>query len=167
MADKTLTVEQVLAMLEGAPPQIAAFTAGLEPVQLHTAPQPGEWSANDVLAHLRACADVWGGYIAAMLAQDRPALITTNPRTWITKTDYPQQPFRASLRAFTAQRIDLVAGLADLHPDSWSRTAIMKGAGKPIERSVFSYARNMAVHERSHLKQIGRLAAATKNSLTP
>ena len=150
-------------MLEAAPTQIAASVTGLEPARLQAAPKPDEWSASDILAHLRACADVWGGYIAAMLAQDRPVLRTTNPRTWMTKTDYPQQPFLASLPAFTAQRIDLLARLTDLHPESWARTAIMKGAGKPIEQSVFSYARDMAIHERSHVKQIGRLAAAMRN----
>jgi len=42
--------------------------------QLHTAPNPGEWSADQVLAHLRACADVWGGNILRMISEDRPAM---------------------------------------------------------------------------------------------
>ncbi len=45
---------------------------GLTPVQLHTAPEPGSWSVNDVLAHLRACHDVFGGNILRIVAEDTP-----------------------------------------------------------------------------------------------
>ena len=63
MPERSLTIEQVLIMLAETPPRIAALTAGLAPAQLRTAPNQGEWSANDVLAHLRSCADVWGNCI--------------------------------------------------------------------------------------------------------
>jgi uncharacterized damage-inducible protein DinB len=59
--DRSLTIEQILTMLAATPLRIVALTAGLAPAQLHTPPAHGQWSANDVLAHLRACADMWGG----------------------------------------------------------------------------------------------------------
>jgi hypothetical protein len=52
--NKSLTIEQVLTLLAETPQRIAALTSDLEPAQLHTSPNPDEWSANDVLAHLRA-----------------------------------------------------------------------------------------------------------------
>jgi DinB superfamily len=55
---RSLTREQVLAVLAETPPRLLALTAGLAPAQLRIVPLPGEWSANDVLAHLRACADM-------------------------------------------------------------------------------------------------------------
>jgi hypothetical protein len=70
---RSLTVEQVLTMLAETPPRIAMLTAGLAPAQLHSAPNDGEWSANDTLAHLRACADVWGSCIATMIARHATA----------------------------------------------------------------------------------------------
>ena len=48
---KSLTIEQVLNMLAAAPPRIAALTADLSPAQLQAAPNPDQWSANEVLAH--------------------------------------------------------------------------------------------------------------------
>jgi DinB superfamily len=60
---RPLTSAQVLTMLAATPPRITALTAGLGPAQLHTAPAPDEWSANEVLAHLRACADMWDNCI--------------------------------------------------------------------------------------------------------
>ncbi len=46
MPDKILPIQQVLALLAGAPPRLAALTAGLTPAQLRLSPAPGEWSAN-------------------------------------------------------------------------------------------------------------------------
>ena len=50
----------MLTMLAEMPSRIAVLTEGLTPAQLLAPPEPGEWSARDVLAHLRACADMWG-----------------------------------------------------------------------------------------------------------
>ncbi len=162
MSDTSLTPEQVLALLAAAPPRLAALTADLAPAQLRTAPTPDAWSANAVLAHLRACADVWGGCIVAMLAEDRPTLRAVNPRTWIKRTDYLDLDFRPSLHAFATQRADLLALLEPLLPEGWARAATVTGAGKALERTVLSYARWLADHERPHVKQVARIVTTLR-----
>jgi hypothetical protein len=157
MPARLLTAEQALTMLAETPARIADLTAGLTPAQLRTPPHPDEWSVNDVLAHLRACADVRGGAILTMIAQDAPTLRAINPRTWIKQTDYLEQDFQPSLHAFTQQRAGLLAALQSLPPDGWSRSATMTGAGRPLERSVLFYADWLAIHERPHFKQIERI----------
>lgn len=159
MPRTSLTIEQILTILTATPPRIAELTAGLTEAQLQTAPGPDEWSANAVLAHLRACADVWGNCIVTIIEQDRPSIRTVNPRTWIKSTNYPEQKFRPSLQAFTAQRAELLAVLKRLKPRGWSRSAIVTGAGKVLEWTVQSYAQRLAVHERRHLEQIERIAS--------
>jgi hypothetical protein len=101
---------------------------------------------------------MWGGYIMTMLSQDKPTLRAINPRTWIKQTDYPEQPFKTSLSAFTKQRNDLLATLEPLRPKDWSRSATITGAGKPLVLTMLSYAQRLAEHERPHLKQIARIA---------
>ena len=157
MASRSLTIDQVLTLLAETPPRIATLTAGLAPAQLQTAPNHDGWSANDVLAHLRACADVWGSCMVAMIAEDKPTLRAVNPRTWIKKTDYPELEFRPSLRSFTTQRADLLAVLEPLPPEGWSRAATVTGAGKLLERTVRIYAQWLAGHERQHVKQVERM----------
>jgi hypothetical protein len=154
---KSLTTEQVLTLLAATPPRLTALTAGLAPAQLHTTPNHDGWSANDVLAHLRACADVWGNCIVTMIAEDMPTLRAVNPRTWIKKTDYLELEFRPSLRSFATQRADLLAVLSPLPIDAWSRAATVTGAGKVLERTVLFYAQWLARHERPHVKQIERI----------
>jgi hypothetical protein len=156
----SLIVEEILTLLPQGPQRVAFATAGLTEVQLHSAASEGEWSANDVLAHLRACADVWGNCIARMLAEDSPTLKAVNPRTWIKSTDYLDLDFEPSLRAYTTQRAALLATLNSLPPEAWSRGATVKGAGKPLQRTVHSCAESIAIHERAHIKQIERIAKA-------
>ena len=55
-----------------------------------------------------------------------------------------------------------MAVLETLTPAAWAREATMRGAGKPIRRSVLGFARRLAIHERPHLKQIGRVADALR-----
>ncbi len=154
MPSKSLTTEQVLTLLAETPPRIAALTADLAPAQLHTPPNHDGWSANDVLAHLRACADVWGNCIVAMIAEDKPTLRAVNPLTWIRKTDYLELEFRPSLRFFATQRANLLAVLEPLPHEGWSRAATVTGAGKVLERTVLFYGQWLARHERQHVKQV-------------
>jgi hypothetical protein len=154
---RSLTPSQVLTRLAETPPRLAALCAGLAPEELQTRPAPDEWSANEVLAHLRACADVWGNCIVAMLEEDTPTLRAVNPRTWIKKTDYLELKFRPSLRAFATQRADLLAVLSPLPHEGWSRAARVSGAGKVLERTVLFYAQWLARHERPHVKQVERI----------
>jgi len=160
MYDTSRTIEQNLAMLAATPARLADLTNGLPPAQLLTPPAPGAWCARDVLAHLRACADMWGRYIALILSADRPTFKAANPTSWIKQTDYLEQAFHSSLQAFTAQRGELLAILQPLPPEAWSRMATVTGAGKPRERTVYTYAQWLANHERSHIKQIERIVTA-------
>ncbi|MFZ0178476.1 MAG: DinB family protein [Candidatus Dormiibacterota bacterium] len=160
MPSRSLTIEQVLSQLAETAPRIAEHTAGLPPAQMRTRSSHDEWSANDVLAHLRACADVWGGCIMLTINEDAPTLRAVNPRTWIKKTDYVELEFRPSLRAFATQRADLLAILEPLPREGWSRAASVTGAGKLLERTVLFYAQWLARHERAHVKQIERIAVS-------
>lgn len=163
MPETSLTIEQVLSLLAQAPPRLAALTAGLAPERLRTSPRQDEWSAHAVLAHLRACSDVWGRSIATILAEDMPTLRAINPRTWIKQTNYLDLEFQPSLAAYTAQRAALLVTLEPLPPSGWSRAATVTGAGTVLESTVLSYAQRLASHERSHLKQIARLVASSRD----
>jgi hypothetical protein len=156
------TIEDIVPLLAAAPHRIAAHTDGLTSAQLRTQPSPDEWSANDVLAHLRACGDVWGGHIMAMQAEDVPTRRSISPRTWIRRTDYLDLDFATNLLAYTTQRINLVATLKSLPDEAWLRTAIVKVPPRPLERTVRYYADSLVVHERPHLKQIEAIVRALR-----
>ena len=155
-------MSRVLTLLAENPPRITALTAGLTSVQLHAAPGPDQWSANDVLAHLRSCADVWGGCIRKMIDHDGPSIRAISPRTWINRTNYRDLEFQPSFRAFAAQRADLLTLLEALSRGDWSRTATVTRSGKVVTETVLSYAERLAAHEWHHLDQFARIASAMR-----
>jgi hypothetical protein len=161
MQSRSLTIERFLTLLAETPTHIAALTADLEPEALQMRPIPEEWSANEVLAHLRACADVWGNCIMRIIEEDRPTWRAVSPRTWIKQTDYPKLAFLPSLCAFTTQRADLLTILSPLPIDAWERSARVSGVGKVLEPTVLSYVERLIVHERPHVKQIERIVETT------
>src|SRR5437879_6963541 len=157
--DRKLTTDQGLAALAEHPKAIAALTAGLPRARLHGSLSRGEWSLNDVLAHLRSCSDMWGKYIATIIAEDRPTIRAMNPTTWIKSTNYPELEFAPSFRAFRKQRDELLVFLRPLPKAAWSRTATVTGAGRPRERSALEYARWLGNRDRTHLKQLARIVS--------
>lgn len=157
MTHPPLSIEQILTQLEQNPKRIARLTAKCKPAQLQAPTADDEWSANDVLAHLRACNDVWGTAILKILAGDTATLRIVSPRTWMRKTDHIEQEFRSSLRAFATQRTELVRALKPLKPKDWQRSAPVLKDGKTRERSVLSFAEHLVNHEGQHVAQIERM----------
>jgi hypothetical protein len=147
----------LITLLEQAAPRIAAVTKGVAASKLQRIPGGDEWSPNDVLAHMRSCADVWGDSIKRILGEDVPTIRAVNPRTWIRDTNYPSLRFGPSFRAFTKQRAALLDVLRPLPAKAWTRTATVTGGGKPLQLTVQRYAERLAVHERAHVKQIERM----------
>jgi hypothetical protein len=158
----SFSIEEVLSLLAETPTNIAALTDGLALAQLRIAPGSDEWSANDVLAHLRSCADMWGGCMRRILAEDRPTIRAVNPRAWIKQTDYLELEFAPSLRAFTTQRAELLAILEPLLPGNWLHAATVTGVGSPLQRTVLDYAERMTRHERTHVRQIESIVNALR-----
>ena len=85
-------------MLARGPERIAAATAGITDAALLAPLEDGGWSARDVLGHMRACQQTWGGYIGRILDEDHPAFRAESPRSTIRRTDFLTLPFGASTR---------------------------------------------------------------------
>jgi hypothetical protein len=156
--DTSRTIDEILTMLETAPARIAVLVEGLIPAQILASPEPGEWSVRDVLAHLRACSDIWGKYIVEILNHDKPTIKAVNPTTWIKHTNYCELEFQPSFQVYTTQRVQLLSVLMPLAPEAWSLTAMVTGAGKPRQRTVYTYAKWLANHEHTHFRQIENTA---------
>lgn len=143
-------IEEILSILSETPVRISAAGNGLSNEQLNSKSDPNSWSANEILAHLRACVDVWVSDIDAMLEGDEPTLRYLSPRTWMRKTDYPELDFHLSFQLFKEQRSELLKKLSALEFDDWSRSVLIKDR----HQTVFSHARRLAYHEQGHWEQL-------------
>ncbi|MBC7877740.1 MAG: DinB family protein [Anaerolineales bacterium] len=143
-------IEKYLKLLAETPRRISSVSRNIESSHLLFKNDEALWSANDILAHLRSCADVWGKTIQEMLAQDKPILPYVHPRQWVKRTNYPELNFHTSLQAFTSQRKELLKLLKNLAFADWSRASTIKGR----EHTIFTQTRRMATHENEHCEQI-------------
>jgi hypothetical protein len=160
---KPLSIEQLMGILRETPSHLDASVEGLAPGRLRTAPEPDAWSANDVLAHLRSCADMWGDDMVRIGVEGHTTIKTVHPRAWIKQTDYPDLDFRDSLRAFTSQREQLLEFLEPLAPETWACAATITVAGRtPIERTLHFYGDRMAAHELVHVTQVQQIVEVVR-----
>jgi hypothetical protein len=155
-AAKGSEIDQILTMLSETPKQIARIARGRTDRQLHRKPLPDAWSARDIVAHLRACAEVWGRSIDRMLTEDHPTIRYVSPRGWIRRTDYLERSFRDSLQEFSRARAALMETLSGLHATGWSRRATFTGTTLGRDATVLTYAKRIANHEVGHLDQLRR-----------
>jgi hypothetical protein len=146
-------IAKILLSLKDVPDRIEAATSKVSLFRLHAQPEKRSWSVNDILAHLRACSDVWGDSMQAMLEYDMPTLPYVHPNERLKQTNYSEIDFRQSLGAFTSQRRKLLRTLTKLPFKDWSRGAMI---GDRVH-TVFTQARRIAKHDSEHCEQMEAL----------
>jgi hypothetical protein len=146
-------IKKHLLLLEDTPRRIATLTTGLEEIRLSWAPDGTTWSAVEILAHLRACAELWSFSIYAMLSADSPVLPDLDERRWAKVARYASQEFHRSFEIFAIQRAELLGMLKELPFDPWARSGTIAGRS----HTVYSQARRIALHEVEHCIQFEEL----------
>ena len=146
-------VDKYLAILSETVPRLEQAVKGQDEARLKFKADKTAWSVNEILAHLRSCADLWTHSIYAMLAENEPTFSDINERKWAKVTRYAELPFRDSFHAFSLQRENLLRVLKALPLESWERSAII------FERkhTIFTQTRRLAKHEMEHIEQIENL----------
>jgi hypothetical protein len=143
-------IEKYLGLLEATIERITTLSNPLTEELLAASPDGKEWSACAVLAHLRACSDLWTHSIYAMLTENAPKIPPIDERKWAKTTRYAEYPFRQSLKVFGHQRNELIVVLRGLRFEAWERRGVVEKRGM----SVFSQVRRMALHEAEHCDQL-------------
>ncbi len=146
-------IDEFMDVLQKNPLCIARAVVGAGRGRLIAKADKQNWSVNDILAHIRSCADVWGESIELMLAEDHPKLGYIHPRQWVKRAGYAEMDFAGSFKAYSAQRKKLLRILKKLSFKEWQRGAVILGR----EHTVFSQVPRMAKHESEHCEQIESL----------
>ena len=157
MARSLLTIDEIMAILRATVPRVAALTDGLSDPQLLARPEPSEWSANELLAHLRAAQDVLGANITRIVREDRPTWKRLSPRERQRKGGYNDWAFGAALESFATGRSDLLAVLEPMSSQDWERIAVVAVApNRSLDQTARFFGDWLARHERDHFHQMAR-----------
>ena len=146
-------ITKYLALLEEFPRTVATGTAGLSEEQLRWSPSKKDWSIVEVLAHLRACAEIWSFSMYAMLTENNPTLPLLDERRWAKAAQYTTFDFQHAFQVFCLQRQELLTVLKALDFETWGRSANIENRN----HTIFSQVRRMALHETEHLDQLQAL----------
>lgn len=155
--DRNVGPAELVEALASTEACLEAVGARLSATRLASAPDAGAWSANEILWHIRATADVYGEHIDRILNEDRPTWRHVSPRARMKKSRYDEQPFAESFAAFATQRAALVSRLGALPPEAWMRTAIVKTGAKQSPLALRERVWGMVTHEQVHCQQIQAL----------
>lgn len=141
--------------------RVAAVGRQLPEDRLVAAAEPGGWSPNQILWHIRATADVHGEHLARILDEDEPRWRHVSPRARMKKTRYYELPFAESLAGFAQQRKELVARLKGVPPEAWERVALVFVPYYKSEwrLTLHTLVWGMVDHEEGHCRQTEGAAA--------
>jgi hypothetical protein len=143
-----------VAVLAQTPAAMRSRAAGLSDDVLRRRPEPGEWSALEVLGHVWDAEVVFAFRARMILAQDEPRLAGFDQDLW---TELPRPPFAELLAAFDALRtVDLSLASAT-PPADWARSGMHEERGPTSFRLLLE---TMAGHDLAHLKQFDQTVAA-------
>lgn len=145
----------LLDRLRAAPERIARAVSGWGEADLRAAPLPGEWSAAEILAHLRVVDDIWGPRWYAILVRDDPPLPAFDDRRWGEVAGYAQADFELSLQVFSLRRAELVNTLKRLSPADWRRAGLHEEAGPIV---LYEALVRRVQHEEEHCQQLEAVA---------
>lgn len=139
---------------------LAVIAASLSEDQAHQPLTPGDWSAHEVVAHLRGCVVAWGGDIQRILDQPGSSWTRPDPNRFMEQL-LPEQPlFSAAVAAFTHDRATLLATLGALSPEQWATEGTVWGR----RHTVFSMVRRMTRHEGAHVRHLLKVTAIVQPS---
>ena len=103
MKSSPAAIMEILSALGRTPVALGEYAAGCTTEEFTRKAGRSAWSAQDVMAHLRACADLWTHSIYAMLAEPDPILPDINERKYARVARYAEVPYLAALESFLRQ----------------------------------------------------------------
>lgn len=147
-------IERLLRDLEATPVRLAELFAGRDDAALRARGSAAEWSALDVLIHLRASDEIIAPRLVQLLVRDDPPLPAFDERRWADVVGYAEYPPALLLARFAARRDELLHALRRRDPAVWEQTGHHEEYGT---LTLWTIASRLAAHEAEHLTQLTRL----------
>lgn len=152
-----MDTERALRVLASTPAKVNTLVAPLTEAQLRWRPAPGEWSAKEVLCHLRDAARVHGERMRRVATEDNPLLPAWDEAAAARDQAYQEDVTEAVLPAYVEARAATLELLRALPPEALLRPGVHSQSGPlTLERLI----ETSAAHDLEHLAQLRRLREA-------
>lgn len=166
-------LDQRLRRLERTPEEVAATIRDRSDAALSSRPDATNWSAKEIVCHLRDIEELFMVRFQTMLAMDDPKFLVLgamppnptewgidgrvrpaiDPDRWAEERQYLRNDSGAALIAFRGRREESLAFLRKLTPEQWRRGSIHVTLGR---MTYEDWVALMAAHDDNHLDQLKR-----------
>jgi len=143
---------QLIAEYENGYAMVEQTLKGATPAQLDARPEPGEWTAREVVHHLADSEMTSAIRLRRLLAEDDPTIVGYDEEEFARRLHY-ERPFEGSLAAFRGARESTLPLLQALSDEEWARAGTHTEGGR---YSVETWLQIYAAHGRDHADQIKR-----------
>jgi uncharacterized damage-inducible protein DinB len=147
------SLEEQLARLERTADDFAAAIAGVPDAVLAKRPDGKNWSAKEVVCHVRDTEESFMARFQAIMAMDEPKFLPVEPDRWALERQYLRNDATEALQAFRARRDECLKFLLGLQPEQWERGGTHATRGR---MTLKDFVALMAWHDDNHLDQLKR-----------
>ncbi len=147
------TIEEQMARMERTADDFAAAIKGVSDPVLSRRPDDKNWSAKEVVCHIRDTEESFMMRFQAIMVMDEPKFLLAEPDRWAADRQYLRNDAGEALEAFRARRDEALKFLRGLKPEQWERGGIHATRGR---MTVKDFVGLMAWHDDNHLDQLKR-----------
>ena len=112
-------------------------------------PQPGEWSAHEVVVHCADSETNAAARIPYLAAEADPVILGYDEAEWARRFDYHHHPMEPALAVVEAVRANTAALIRRMPEDAWQRVGRHSESGRyTAEGWLKIYAEHLEIHAR-------------------
>ena len=146
-------IEEQLARMERTANDFAAAIKGVPDAALGKRPDATNWSAKEVICHIRDTEESFMARFQTIMAMDEPKFLPVEPDRWAADRQYLRNDAAEALDTFRARRDESIKFLLGLQPEQWERGGIHATRGR---MTIKDFIGLMAWHDDNHLDQCKR-----------
>jgi|SRR5262249_10502225 len=150
------TLEEQLARLDRTADEFAAAISGMPDHILSKRPDDLNWSAKEVVCHVRDTEESFFARFETIMAMDEPRFLPVEPDRWASERQYQRNDAEEALRAFRTRRGETLKFLRGLRPEQLERGGIHATRGR---MTIADFVGLMTWHDDNHLDQLRRALA--------
>ena len=173
---RVLPVADRLSRLRRTPGELHEPIADRDDAELGRRPDARNWSAKEIICHLRDVEELFQVRFHTIVALDEPRILVLgakpdelapwriggsiphplDPDRWVEERQYVRNDARLALASFRRRRAEVLTLLESLAVSEWQRGGIHLGRGR---LTLADWVASLAGHDDNHLDQFHRALA--------
>ncbi|HYB41431.1 MAG TPA: DinB family protein [Candidatus Methylomirabilis sp.] len=147
------SIEEQLGRLDRTADDFATAIRGASEAVLSRRPDGTNWSAKEVICHMRDIEESFMARLEAIMAMNEPRFLPVEPDRWASDRQYQRNDAAEALQSFRARRDESLKFVRGLQPDHWQRGGLHATRGR---MTVVDFVGLMVWHDDNHLDQLKR-----------